>query len=181
MVRIIHSPERRFSGTGCAPAGVFENRSPFALPRINAAWDIDGEGTNVLRGGYGLFYNRNMGNVEYDNTLRDLIGRCHEEEGSKARHLSQAAVLVRSLYRAGIIRMKRDTKSDYLWAMVAEDLQWLDRSTTDIIGFVARRLGIPMHLQDWLPWELSVRIGSEPTGAREHRARDRRERRQHVH
>ena len=24
----------------------------------------------MLRGGYGMFYNRNMGNVEYDNTLR---------------------------------------------------------------------------------------------------------------
>ena len=46
------------------------NRSPFALPRVNVAWDIDGEGNNVLRGGYGMFYNRNMGNVEYDNTLR---------------------------------------------------------------------------------------------------------------
>ena len=39
-------------------------------PRVNVAWDIDGEGNNVLRGGYGMFYNRNMGNVEYDNTLR---------------------------------------------------------------------------------------------------------------
>lgn len=38
-----------------------------------------------------------------------------------------------------------------------------------LVPFVARRLGIPMHLQDRLPWELSVRIGSEPTGAREHR------------
>jgi hypothetical protein len=56
--------------TGCAPAGVLDNRSPFALPRVNVAWDIDGEGNNVLRGGYGLFYNRNMGNVEYDTTLR---------------------------------------------------------------------------------------------------------------
>ena len=56
--------------TGCAPKGVFENRSPFALPRVNMAWDIDGEGNNVVRGGYGLFFNRNMGNVEYDNTLR---------------------------------------------------------------------------------------------------------------
>ena len=56
--------------TGCAPSGVLENRPPFALPRVNMAWDIDGEGNNVLRGGYGLFYNRNMGNVEYDNTLR---------------------------------------------------------------------------------------------------------------
>ncbi|MFP5284195.1 MAG: DEAD/DEAH box helicase, partial [Thermoanaerobaculia bacterium] len=58
------------------------------------------------------------------DSLRDLIARCHEEEGSKARHLSQAAVLVRSLYRAGIIKMKRDTVGDYLWAVVAEDLQW---------------------------------------------------------
>jgi hypothetical protein len=56
--------------TGCAPEGIVENRSPFALPRVNVAWDIDGEGNNVLRGGYGMFYNRNMGNVEYDNTLR---------------------------------------------------------------------------------------------------------------
>ena len=40
------------------------------MPRVNIAWDIDGQGNNVLRGGYGLFYNRNMGNVEYDNTLR---------------------------------------------------------------------------------------------------------------
>ena len=50
---------------GCAPAGVLPNRSPFALPRVNVAWDIDGEGNNVVRGGYGMFYNRNMGNVEY--------------------------------------------------------------------------------------------------------------------
>ena len=56
--------------TGCAPDGQLDNRNPFALPRVNVAWDIDGEGDNVLRGGYGVFYNRNMGNVEYDTTLR---------------------------------------------------------------------------------------------------------------
>ncbi len=56
--------------TGCAPDGQLDNRSPFALPRVNVAWDIDGEGNNVVRGGYGIFYNRNMGNVEYDTTLR---------------------------------------------------------------------------------------------------------------
>jgi Carboxypeptidase regulatory-like domain/TonB-dependent Receptor Plug Domain len=55
---------------GCAPDGILDNRSPFALPRVNVAWDIDGEGNNVVRGGYGIFYNRNMGNVEYNNTLR---------------------------------------------------------------------------------------------------------------
>ena len=56
--------------TGCAPDGILENRSPFALPRVNVAWDIDGESNNVVRGGYGVFFNRNQGNVEYNNTLR---------------------------------------------------------------------------------------------------------------
>ena len=36
-------------------------------------------------------------------------------------------------------------------------------------AIVARALGIPMRVHDRLPWELSVRVGSEPTGAREHR------------
>ena len=55
--------------SGCAPSGILDNRSPFIMPRVNLAWDIDGEGKNVLRGGYGMFYNRNMGNVEYDQSL----------------------------------------------------------------------------------------------------------------
>jgi carboxypeptidase family protein len=59
-----------YVATGCAPAGILANRAPFALPRVNVAWDIDGEGNNVLRGGYGMFYNRNQGNIEYNNTLR---------------------------------------------------------------------------------------------------------------
>jgi hypothetical protein len=59
-----------YVSTGCAPDGIIEDRGPFALPRVNVAWNIDGEGNNVLRGGYGYYYNRNMGNVEYDNTLR---------------------------------------------------------------------------------------------------------------
>ncbi len=40
------------------------------MPRVNVAWNIDGDGNNVLRGGYGMFVNRPMGNVEYDTTLR---------------------------------------------------------------------------------------------------------------
>lgn len=56
--------------TGCASEGILDNRSPFVMPRVNVAWNLDGEGNNVLRGGYGMFYNRNMGNVEYDNSLK---------------------------------------------------------------------------------------------------------------
>ena len=51
---------------GRGAAGGVDNRSPFALPRVNVAWDIDGQGNNVLRGGFGMFFNRNMGNLEYD-------------------------------------------------------------------------------------------------------------------
>jgi cell volume regulation protein A len=37
-----------------------------------------------------------------------------------------------------------------------------------LVPFVAARLGIPMRLRERLPWELSVRVGEEPTGAREY-------------
>jgi hypothetical protein len=56
----------RYASLGQAPKGGLGNRDPFAMPRVNAAWDIAGNGNHVLRGGFGLFYNRNMGNLEYD-------------------------------------------------------------------------------------------------------------------
>jgi hypothetical protein len=57
----------RYVAAGDAPLGFLPNRSPFAMPRVNLAWDIDGQSNNVLRGGFGMFYNRNMGNLEYDS------------------------------------------------------------------------------------------------------------------
>ena len=54
----------RYAARGQAPLGVLPNRSPFALPRVNAAWDIHGNGVSVLRGGYGMFANRPRGSVE---------------------------------------------------------------------------------------------------------------------
>jgi len=57
-------------------------------------------------------------------SLRDLIDACHDEEGGKRRHLEKAAVLVRSLGRAGILEMRKDTTTDYRWVVVAEDLQF---------------------------------------------------------
>jgi superfamily II DNA/RNA helicase len=57
-------------------------------------------------------------------TLRDLIARSHEDEAAKRRLLAQAAVLVRSLYRAGVIRLARDTHRPYLWVVIDADLQW---------------------------------------------------------
>ena len=34
------------------------------MPRINAVWDISGNGATVLRGGYGLFESRPAGDFE---------------------------------------------------------------------------------------------------------------------
>ncbi|MGZ5381772.1 MAG: DUF3516 domain-containing protein, partial [Thermoanaerobaculia bacterium] len=55
------------------------------------------------------------------SSIRDLIARCHEDDGVKLRLVRHAAVLVRSLYRAGIIGLKGE--GPYR-VVVAEDLQW---------------------------------------------------------
>ncbi len=57
-------------------------------------------------------------------SLRELIRRCHEDEGTKSRLRSHAAILVRSLYRAGILRILKDTRAEYRWVVIDEELQW---------------------------------------------------------
>jgi hypothetical protein len=57
-------------------------------------------------------------------SLREMIAGCHDEEGGKQRHLAHAAVLVRSLARAGILETKRDTRTAYRWIVVAAGLQF---------------------------------------------------------
>jgi superfamily II RNA helicase len=54
-------------------------------------------------------------------SLRGLIARCHEDDGVKRRLVKQAAVLVSSLYRAGIIGLAPGRPYR---VVVAEDLQW---------------------------------------------------------
>ena len=56
-------------------------------------------------------------------SLRELIAGSHEDDGAKRRLLGEAAERVRSLYRAGVLRMQRDSSTDYLWVVVDEDLQ----------------------------------------------------------
>ena len=54
----------RYTSRGQAPPGVLHNRSPFVLPRMNVVWDVGGNGSTVLRGGYGLFEGRRAGDSE---------------------------------------------------------------------------------------------------------------------
>ncbi len=58
------------------------------------------------------------------DSLRRLIAASHEDDASKARLLGQSAQMLRSLHRAGIVEMSRDTRSDYLWMVVNERLQY---------------------------------------------------------
>jgi hypothetical protein len=55
-----------YASLGQVPKGLVDNRGLYMMPRINFAWDVSGNGDTVLRGGGGLFYNRPMGNAEYD-------------------------------------------------------------------------------------------------------------------
>ena len=57
------------------------------------------------------------------SSARRLIADCHDDDAEKKRHLERTAQLARSLFRAGITRMERDTTGDYLWIVVDEDLQ----------------------------------------------------------
>ncbi len=65
-------------------------------------------------------------NPNRDNfdSLRQLIANCHEDDRKKRELLSYAAILIRSLRRVKVIKMERDSDSDYLWVVVNEDLQW---------------------------------------------------------
>jgi len=56
-------------------------------------------------------------------SLRHLVDHCHESPDARRQLLAQAALLVRSLHRAGIVGMVRDTETDYLWVTVDPDLQ----------------------------------------------------------
>lgn len=65
---------------GEIPQGSVPNNPPQLAPRVNFAWDINGNGSFVLRGGGGLFYNRVQGNFQYGPALRNPPFGIYEPE-----------------------------------------------------------------------------------------------------
>lgn len=57
-------------------------------------------------------------------SLRRLIAKSHESAERQKELLSEAATLVRSLYRAGVLKIEKDSETDYRWIVVDEDLQF---------------------------------------------------------
>ena len=56
----------RYAELGETDKGLIDSRPLYLMPRVNFAYDIGGNGNLIVRGGAGLFYNRPMGNAEYD-------------------------------------------------------------------------------------------------------------------
>lgn len=51
---------------GDIPNTMTPNRPLIWEPRLNFAWDVKGDGSTIVRGGAGLFYNREQGNTQYN-------------------------------------------------------------------------------------------------------------------
>jgi len=46
--------------------GLWKSDNNNFAPRVGLAWDVNGDGKQAVRGGYGISYNRNFGNVTYN-------------------------------------------------------------------------------------------------------------------
>jgi Carboxypeptidase regulatory-like domain/TonB-dependent Receptor Plug Domain len=61
----------RLVSRGEARPGIVDDPAPQLAPRLSFAWDLSRKGNLIVRGGYGLFYNRSAGNFQYSPALQN--------------------------------------------------------------------------------------------------------------
>jgi hypothetical protein len=52
-----------YASLGQIPQGMVDSRPLLFMPRVNFAWDLQGNGDTIVRGGAGVFYVREQGNT----------------------------------------------------------------------------------------------------------------------
>ncbi len=73
-----------YAELGEVDKNLIDTRPIFVMPRVNFAYDVKGDGDLIVRGGAGVFYNRPMGNAEYD-VIKYLALRLQHHHG-RGRH-----------------------------------------------------------------------------------------------
>ncbi len=69
---------------GEAKPGITDDEAPRLSPRLSFAWDVFRKGNFVIRGGYGLFYNRTSGNFQYSPALQNPPNLLNPSVGNAA-------------------------------------------------------------------------------------------------
>ena len=104
------------------------------------------------------------------DSLRQVLRDCHEDDAAKRRLLHDAALLVRSLHRAGILRMQRDTASAYYWVTVAPELQLEFSLHRTLSLYLVETLDVLDPSSPDYVLELLSRGGGDPREPRHHPA-----------